>query len=148
MHISNWWVIIRLLIPTVLMLGLVCRYPTLNNLFPWIDYSALCGRLHRAVNIMEELDPETNGLNVCLWFAPPPFLFLIHFFPSFYVSVETPSLVHCGLSKRSLGWVERRDCVYYNTFMPYTVFSLGPWLCPVGLLQSEPLLPTYPTGVN
>lgn len=38
------------------------------------------------------------------------------------------------------GSVEGRECVYYNTFTPYTMFSLWAWLSPVGRSRSQPLL--------
>lgn len=37
---------------------------------------------------------------------------------------------------------EGRECVYYNTFAPYTMFSLWPWLSPVGPSRSQPSAPS------
>lgn len=38
------------------------------------------------------------------------------------------------------GLAEGRECVYYNTLMPHTMFRLWSWLSPVGLLRLQPLL--------
>lgn len=48
---------------------------------------------------------------------------------------------HAAAWLRTLqGSAEGGECVYYNTFTPYTMFSLWSWLSPVGPLRSQPLL--------
>lgn len=65
-----------------------------------------------------------------------------HFFCPFFSSFVQRHHHVCTVVwlRAPQGFAEGRECVYYNTFMPYTMFSLWSWLSPVGPSRSQPLL--------
>lgn len=71
-------------------------------------------------------------------------VFCLHLLFIFCVGTMCAAWFEWGLSRVSQGG---REYVYYNTFTPYTMFSLWAWLSPVGPSRSQPLLSSNLRGL-